>query len=447
MFLGAKSGKKIVSVLAAISAFMVIQTVSGLSADASPLETADGAPSVSCESSAPASGTGSSSYGTGVVNADYLNVRSSRSTGSSVVGVLKGGSTVALLEKNGGWYKVKVGAKTGWISADYVKATVKSSNSTTTATTKTTAKTTTKAASSASSNLGSCTVTANYLNVRSGPGKNYSLVCVLTKGKSVNALEKKNSWVKIKLSDSKTGWVMSNYVKFASSSAKSTTTTTKKAATTTKKSSNNSSGSSSSSSTGKITVTADVLNARASASTSGKKVGTVRRNEVYAYTAVKNDWYKITIPSGATAYVSGDYVKQFSSYAVKGGGSYLWPVQAYSRISSRFGPRDGRNHYGLDIAAPGGSQIMAVSSGKVIKNSFDADGFGYFVVVQQSDGICAYYAHMQAKSFVKVGASVKAGDTIGLVGTTGHSTGNHLHLEFRKGITRINPINYYPNMK
>ena len=433
MFLRSKKSKKIISVLAMVSAFVVIQTMSGLSANASSIGITESVPSVSCQASAPASGSGSSSCGSGVVKADYLNVRKSRSTRSSVIGVLKGGSTVNLLEKNGSWYKVKVGGKTGWISASYVKATAKSSS---------TSKTT-----SSSSNLGKCTVTANYLNVRSGAGKNYSLVCVLTKGKSVTALVKKDSWVKVKLSNNKTGWVMGTYVKFTSSSSKSASTTKKSSATAGQKSSSKSGSSSSSSSTGKITVTASTLNARASASASSNKVGTVRRNEVYNYTAVKNGWYKITIPSGKTAYISGDYVKSFSSYAVKGGGSYLWPVQAYSRISSRFGPRDGRNHYGLDIAAPGGSQIMAVASGKVIKKSFEAGGFGYFVVIQQNDGVCAYYAHMEAMSFVNVGASVKAGDTIGLVGTTGHSTGNHLHLEFRKGIKRINPINYYPNMK
>lgn len=446
MFLSTKKGKKLISVLAAVSAFVVIQTTGGLFVNAASLS-----PSASYSSSAPASGAGSSSCGTGVVTADYLNVRSNKSTKSSVVCVLKRGTSVNLISKSSGWYKVKVSGKTGWISGDYVKVSAKSSSTTTTTKSagKTTAKATTKAAA-ASSDLGNCTVTASYLNVRSGPGKNYSLAGGLSKGSCVKVLEKKGSWFKVKLSSGKTGWVMSTYVKFSSSggnSTKKTTSSTKKTTATTKKSSGNSSGGASVSSTGKIIIKADVLNARSSASTSGKKVGTVGNNEVYTYTEVKNGWYKITIPSGAKAYVSGDYVKPFSTYAVKGGGSYIWPVQAYSRISSYFGPRDCRNHCGIDIAAPGGSQIMAVSSGKVVKNTFEADGFGYYIVIQQDDGICTYYGHMKTPSFLKIGARVKAGDTIGQVGSTGRSTGNHLHLEFRRGTTRINPLNYYPNMK
>lgn len=449
MYLHTKSGKRLVSMLAALSAFVFIESAVPLTASAASLSSA----AVVSEMEAPVSG-GTSTYGTGTITASRLNVRSGRGTNYAVLTSIPKGKSVTLLDKKDGWYQVTYNGKTGWIAGNYVKvsaALVDTKN--TASTTTTTAKSTTTTTAAASSNLGKCTVTVSTLNVRSGPGTNYSIISKLSKGQSVQALEKKGSWVKVTISGSKTGWVSGSYVKFGSSGSTATTqktaSTTSKTTATTKKTTTTTSSNKgkSTSTTGKIVITADVLNARSGASKSSSVVGSVRRNEVYAYKNVKDGWYQITIPSGATAYVSSDYVKPFTDYAVKGGGSYLWPVQSYSRISSLFGPRDGRNHYGVDIAAPGGAQIMAVAPGKVIRNSYDADGYGYFIVIQQNDGLCAYYAHMKAPSFLKVGATVKAGDTIGLVGTTGHSTGNHLHLEFRRNGTRINPLNYYPNMQ
>lgn len=453
-----KTGKKIISLLAAVSAFVVIESVVPFVANAASKTVVA---SVS-QSAAPASG--SSSYGTGTVKVDFLNVRSGCGTEYPVVYVLTQGKKINLLEKNGNWYKVTAGGKTGWVSANYVKVT--STAATTAATASTTAvsttansassakATTTKATTAASSGLGTCTVTADYLYVRSGPGTKYAVVGGLGQGKTVQALEKSGSWIKVKLSGSKSGWVYNTYVKFGTSSGttattkKSTTTTAKKSTVTTKKTTTTTTANGkSASSSGKIVITADALNARSAASKTGTVVGTVRRNEVYAVKSYKSGWYQVMIPTGATAYVNADYAKDFSDYAVKGGGAYLWPSQTYSRISSYFGPRDGSNHYGIDIAAPGGSQIMAVAAGKVIRNAYKANGFGYYVIVQQNDGICAYYGHMKTKSFLKVGATVKQGDTIGQVGSTGRSTGNHLHLEFRRGTTRINPLNYYPNIK
>ena len=140
-------------------------------------------------------------------------------------------------------------------------------------------------------------------------------------------------------------------------------------------------------------------------------------------------------------------MKPFTDYAVQGGGKYLWPTQTATRISSRFGSRDGRNHNGIDIAAPGGSQIIAVAAGTIVDKSYEGGGYGYYLKVQQNDGLTVIYAHMREPSFRSVNSTVKAGDTLGLVGSTGRSTGNHLHLEFRRGSTRIDPLQYYPNMQ
>ena len=148
---------------------------------------------------------------------------------------------------------------------------------------------------------------------------------------------------------------------------------------------------------------------------------------------------------------SSDYAKPFTRYAVDGGGSYMWPTPSATRISSPFGAvedvRNGRKHNGLDIAAPGGSQILAVAAGKVVTKGYEPEAFGYYVAIDQNDGIRTYYAHMREASFLSVGTKVKAGDILGMVGSTGHSTGNHLHLEMRKGSKRIDPLKYYPNMQ
>lgn len=294
---------------------------------------------------------------------------------------------------------------------------------------------------------GKGTVTATYLNARSGPGTNYAIVGGFNKGATVTITDKQGSWYKVKVSSSKSGWVSSDYVKLSGSSSSNTSGGS---------TSGSSSGSGSSTGTNnstsqskKIVITASSLNARSGASTSSAILGTVHLNEVYTYTSVKNGWYMITIPNGKNAYICGDYVKAFTSYPINGGGSYIWPTQTSKRITSYFGETEDRNHthQGLDIAAAGGSQIIAVSSGKVVTRAYEANGFGYYIVIEQNDGIRAYYAHMRQASYLSVGDTVKAGQTIGMVGTTGSSTGNHLHLEFRKGTTRINPLKYFPNIK
>ncbi len=288
------------------------------------------------------------------------------------------------------------------------------------------------------------TVTASYLNARSGPGTNYSVVGGFSKGATLTITDKQGTWYKVNISSSKSGWVSSDYVKLTTSNSSNTSSGS------TSSSNGSSTGTSNStSSSKKIVITADALNARASASTSGAILGSVHKNEVYTYISVKNGWYQIKIPSGKTAYICGDYVKAFTSYPINGGGSYIWPTQTSKRITSYFGETEDRNHThkGVDIAAAGGSQIIAVASGKVVTNTYEGGGFGYYVVIEQDDGIKAYYGHMKQASYLSVGTRVSAGQTIGMVGSTGLSTGNHLHIEFRQGSTSINPLKYFPNIK
>lgn len=112
-------------------------------------------------------------------------------------------------------------------------------------------------------------------------------------------------------------------------------------------------------------------------------------------------------------------------------------------ITSRYGARESvRNHthQGLDIAATTGTPIKAVADGTVTFSGTKG-GYGNIVIINHGNGIETYYAHC-SKLDVEEGAKVIAGDVIGKVGSTGNSTGPHLHFEIRKDGKYINPENY-----
>lgn len=130
---------------------------------------------------------------------------------------------------------------------------------------------------------------------------------------------------------------------------------------------------------------------------------------------------------------------------------FLWPLNGYNTLSSLFGgrihPVTGKpnNHTGIDIPAPKGTPILAAKSGVVITSvlgSGSSWSYGNYVVVSHSDGTSTLYAHMSKRS-VKEGQTVKQGQKLGEVGTTGRSTGNHLHFEIRVGGSRRDPVNYF----
>ena len=128
------------------------------------------------------------------------------------------------------------------------------------------------------------------------------------------------------------------------------------------------------------------------------------------------------------------------------GGAMCWPSQASTRITSPFGWRylsllGGRNyHTGVDIGAAGGTNILAANSGKVIKAGWN-NSYGYMVMVDHGGGIVTLYAH-SSKLLVKTGDVVTRGQAIALIGSTGMSTGNHLHFEVRVNGKYQNPLNY-----
>lgn len=114
------------------------------------------------------------------------------------------------------------------------------------------------------------------------------------------------------------------------------------------------------------------------------------------------------------------------------------------RISSRYGANESiRNHThkGLDIAASNGTPIVAAADGVVTYASYNSGGYGNLVKISHGNGVETYYGHC-SKLYVTVGQTVQAGDSIAAVGSTGNSTGNHLHFEIRLNGTQVNPQNY-----
>ena len=118
----------------------------------------------------------------------------------------------------------------------------------------------------------------------------------------------------------------------------------------------------------------------------------------------------------------------------------IWPV--IGRISSYFGPRWGTRHTGLDIAAPTGTEIRAVRAGRVEKAGWWG-GYGNCIIINHGDGVRTLYAHA-SRLLVKHGERVVQGQVIARVGSTGNSTGPHVHFEVRVDSRFKDPLNFLP---
>lgn len=115
---------------------------------------------------------------------------------------------------------------------------------------------------------------------------------------------------------------------------------------------------------------------------------------------------------------------------------FINPIDGNLTVSSDFGPRSSPtsgapdNHTGIDIPKPAGTPIRAAKAGTVSVSRSDSGGYGNWVEIKHEDGSSTRYAHM-SKRGVEQGSRVEQGQTIGTVGSTGNSTGNHLHFEYR----------------
>lgn len=147
-----------------------------------------------------------------------------------------------------------------------------------------------------------------------------------------------------------------------------------------------------------------------------KKVKNVSSGGVY-FASSMNTGNRVTLPIGIIRPVSGT-------------------------VTSRFGQRWGRGHKGIDIGAPKGTPVKAAASGTVVVSSYGYNGgYGNYVVLDNGKGVRTVYGHCTSLS-VTVGQKVSQGQVISTVGSTGRSTGNHLHFEIQINGVAQNPQNY-----
>ena len=155
---------------------------------------------------------------------------------------------------------------------------------------------------------------------------------------------------------------------------------------------------------------------------------------------------QLIVPGGVRPFVArtvSAYKGPIPQDAKQGTGVFAWP--ASGRLTDRYGFRtySGRWHNGLDISQRAGSPVYAADSGFVTFAGWTNGGYGNLVVIDHRNGYETYYAHLQS-FYVTAGQSVAKGTQIAAIGTTGNSTGPHLHFELRHQGVRKNPELYLP---
>lgn len=171
----------------------------------------------------------------------------------------------------------------------------------------------------------------------------------------------------------------------------------------------------------------------------------------------------VTIPANAVAMNSGTPAMppsfNFSPADLKGGSrvggvTFIDPLGGKGTLTSPFGMRNHpvhggqKMHKGQDLAAAQGTPILSVAEGTVTVNASDPSGYGNWIEIKHKNGKSTRYGHMKDKSPLAVGAEVKQGQVIGAVGSTGSSTGPHLHFEVRDTQGQAeDPIAYLPGDK
>ena len=123
--------------------------------------------------------------------------------------------------------------------------------------------------------------------------------------------------------------------------------------------------------------------------------------------------------------------------------AFIAPVRGYG-VNSPFGLRKlagearARAHKGVDIAAPKGTRVQVTAEGRVLRTGYDAGGFGNFIEISHPNGMTSLYGHL-SRIDVASGMTVESGQRIGLVGSTGYSTGPHLHFQIERNGRTVDP--------
>jgi len=134
--------------------------------------------------------------------------------------------------------------------------------------------------------------------------------------------------------------------------------------------------------------------------------------------------------------------KNASRIAVKAIKEFLiWPAKG--QLTSKFGNRNGRHHNGIDISARKGTPVVAAADGKVVFSGWGPTGYGLMLIIKHKKNLTTVYAH-NSHIHVHKNMSVRQGQRVASLGSTGRSTGPHLHFEVRNDTHAQNPLNYLP---
>jgi LysM repeat protein len=161
----------------------------------------------------------------------------------------------------------------------------------------------------------------------------------------------------------------------------------------------------------------------------------------------KRDFISWSAPLGVTrenpayARVLGPGACDAISGGAVGYGTFIWPANKHFLSGFNYAP--GANHYGIDIAGDTGEGVYATDAGVIVYAGWNNYGYGNMVLVDHGGGFQSLYAHLSAFN-VGCGQSVGQGDVIGAIGSTGNSTGSHLHFEIMSSTYKINPWDVLP---
>jgi len=126
---------------------------------------------------------------------------------------------------------------------------------------------------------------------------------------------------------------------------------------------------------------------------------------------------------------------------IVGDGIFIWPTSEHWLSGYDYSP--GTNHHGIDIAGTAGNSIWSVDDGVVVYSGWSNSGYGNLIVIDHGNGWQSLYAHLDSV-YVSCGESVYQGATIAAMGSTGNSSGAHLHFELLYGSSKVNPWNFLP---
>ena len=149
----------------------------------------------------------------------------------------------------------------------------------------------------------------------------------------------------------------------------------------------------------------------------------------------------VIVPNGVKPSSQGSFAPAIAvqitpnAGSVVASGSFVWPTQGVITQGFYW------YHPGVDIANAGAPNILAADGGRVVAEGWDNTGYGNRIIIDHGNGMQTLYAHMSA-FYVTLGQSVNRGDLIGRMGSTGHSTGTHLHFEIHINGIHANPLNY-----